>query len=223
MNPEISYLTGLIGGDGNLSEKRISIIDENIEFHQKVIKNLFEKAFGVTPVISPMKTVKGKITYRSRINSKKVFTYFKNDLRIPDKEKTFLMKTPYQVMNSSIKVRAAYIRGWMDSEGWVTNKTVKKPNKKYTYPKIGFHVANKTIRDEIDFLLRSMEIKPSCWRYKNMYGLQIIGFEKVNMFMDKIGFMHPDKILKHSAFLRQNAAYNAQDNEMQHRKVKPIP
>lgn len=84
----------------------------------------------------------------------------------------------------------------MDSEGWVTIKNVKGPNKNYSYPRIAFHVSNRMIRDDIVRLLQRFGVFPSIWRYKDMYGLQIIGYEKAIKYLEKIGFNHPDKIRK---------------------------
>jgi len=84
----------------------------------------------------------------------------------------------------------------MDCEGWVTIKRVKRPNKTHEYPRIGFHVSNRQIRDDIVTLLQRFGTEPSIWKYKNMYGLQIIGFNKVKTYLKEIGFNHPDKIRK---------------------------
>ena len=62
--------------------------------------------------------------------------------------------------------------------------------------RIGFHVSNKNIRDDIVKLIQRFGVEPSIWRYKNMYGLQIIGFEKVKNYLERIGFNHPDKVKK---------------------------
>ncbi len=196
ITPEISYLVGFIGGDGNLSERRTTLIDKNLEFHENVIRKKFKEAFGTVPVISPMKTRKGMTTYRSRVNSKDVYLFFSEQLGIPTRRKTFEMQTPKDIMNSSQEIFSEYIKGWMDAEGWVTTKKVPRKTKTYTYPKVAFNVANENIRNELVGMLRKIGIEPSIWKSGNMFGLQIIGLEKVSRYKELVGFEHPDKIRK---------------------------
>ena len=203
LTQEIAYLVGFIGGDGNLSERRTALIDKNLEFHKTVLRKKFEKAFGIVPIISPMKTRKGRTTYRSRVNSKEIHAMFSENLRIPIRNKTFEMKTPQEITDSSKEIFSEYIKGWMDAEGWVTTKTTIRKTKTYVYPKIAFNVANKCIRDELVAMLRKIGIEPSIWKSGNMLGFQIIGFEKVNRYEELVGFEHPDKIRKlHILFAR---------------------
>lgn len=201
ITPDIAYLIGLVGGDGSVTENKklkryeVFVIDNCLKFHVTTIKPMFEKLFEVKVSINKMKTKKGETTYRTRVYSKNVVRFFEN-LGIPLNNKTFVMKTPPVIFQSSSKVKSAYTRGWMDAEGWVTTKKIDRPNKVYTYPKVGFQVANKNIRDDISSLLRDFDINVSTWKSKNMFGLQIIGFEKVTKYLEKIGFNHPLKILK---------------------------
>ncbi len=201
ITPIFAYTIGLIGGDGAITENpksreyRISITDKCLEFHQKIIKPRLEKLFQGRIVISSLKTKKGKITYRTRLCSKQAVEIYKK-LQIPTKDKTFFMKTPKPIFSSSNDTIKEYLRGWMDSEGWITIKKVKRTNKTYTYPRIGFHVSNKIIRDDIVKLLQRFGVNPSIWKYKNMFGFQIIGFKKVKKYLENVGFNHPDKIRK---------------------------
>ena len=193
ITPIFAYTMGLIGGDGTITENpktgeyRISIIDNCLEFHQKIIKPKMDKLFPGKAMVSSIKTKKGKITYRTRLCSKQVIEIYKK-FQIPTKNKTFDMKTPKPIFNSSNNVVKEYIKGWMDSEGWVTIKQVRRPNKNYMYPRIAFHVSNKMIRDDIVKLLQRFGVTPSVWRYKDMYGLQIIGFEKARKYLEKNWF-----------------------------------
>lgn len=201
ITPIFAYTIGLIGGDGTITENPkvgqygISIIDNCLEFHQKIIKPRLEKLFQGRVIISSVKTKKGRTTYRTRLWSKSVLEAYKK-LQIPIKNKTFCMKTPKEILNSSDEAIKEYIKGWMDSEGWVTLVKIKRPNKMYVYPKIAFHVSNKTIRDDIVKLLQRFGVEPTVWRYKDMHGLQMVGFDKVRKYLKRIGFNHPDKIRK---------------------------
>lgn len=201
LTPEVAYLSGFIGGDGNLSERRTTLIDKSLEFHENVIRKKFKNSFGIVPVISPMKTRKGITTYRSRVNSKMVHLFFSEQLKIPIRRKTFDMQTPKAIVNSSQEIFSEYIKGWMDAEGWVTTKQTMRKSKTYVYPKVAFNVANRCIRDELVGMLRSMGIEPSIWKTGNMFGFQIIGFGKVSRYKELVGFEHPDKILKLNTLL----------------------
>ncbi len=196
LTPELAYLFGVIGGDGTFSEyeQRISVTDECMEFHEKVLRPLLERLFKKRTVIGKIKTRK-KIAFRTRIVSREAIELFKQ-LGMPVKEKTYKITTPQMVFDSSKEVIKAYIQGWMDAEGWVTVKRIKRGDKSYEYPKIAFQVVSEKIRDDIVKLLEKFDIKPSLWKYKQMHGMQIIGFDKVKQYSEQIGFLHPKKLLR---------------------------
>jgi len=205
MNPLLAYTIGLIGGDGTLTdnikkgEYVIAVTDECLQFHLQVTQPILSKLFNKKPKISKIKTKKGNISFRTRICSKSIVRFYES-------------------------IGRQYIRGWMDAESWVTTKKVIRKTKTYVYPKIGFQVSNKTIRDDLVFLLNKLGITPSVWKSKNMFVLQIIGFKKVMKYMNSIGFYHPEKIekVRNLLGLGPNAAYNGWDNVLQRRKAKPI-
>lgn len=118
ITPNFAYIMGLVGGDGTITENpktgeyRISIIDNCFEFHQKVIKPKMEKIFPGKIVISGIKTRKGRLTYRTRLCSKQAIEVFKR-FNIPLKNKTYAMKTPKPILNSSREIIKEYIKGWI--------------------------------------------------------------------------------------------------------------
>ena len=197
ISPELAYTIGVIGGDGSLTENRISVTDKNEEFHNFILKPIFQKLFNTNPVISSYRTHIGNKTFRTRINSIEAYKLYTEFFQIPNgKAKTFEMKTPKQITSASNEIVKEYIKGWMDAEAWITFKKIKRPIKQYIYPKIAFNVKNKTIRNELVDLLARFKIKSSSWESNGMFGFQIIGFEKVHRYNKKIGFNHPDKIRK---------------------------
>ena len=191
----LAYLVGLIGGDGSLSKDgkgnyEINIVDPSFEFLQTVTK-LFEETLNIKAKIYVMKTALGNICYRIRIWSKKLYNFLIK-LGVPEgRTKTFQMKTPEWIMNSGSKTKASYIGGWMDAEGCITRKVVKKERRTYIYPRIAMHVVNKTIRDELAFLLKDLGLKFSTWNSGKMYGLQINGFNNTDAYFRKIYTYHP--------------------------------
>jgi intein/homing endonuclease len=199
ISPIFAYTLGLIGGDASFTdsprtgEYRISVTDQCLEFHQRIVKPALEKLFPERVAISSMKTKKGGITYRTRLASKRVIEIYKS-FGVPTSGKSFQIKTPYSILSSSKEIAREYVKGWMDAEGWVTIKRVRRPGRTYEYPRIAFHVANKQIRDDLALMMQRFGVEPSTWKYKNMHGLQIIGFEKVKRYLQEIGFNHPEKI-----------------------------
>ena len=197
MDEKLAYSIGLIGGDGSLissdKESSLHIVDRSYKFHKDVIAPLFAEIFETEPKISKMKTRAGRITYRSRIRDKEIVRYYLQFL--PAENKTFVMKTPTEIMSGGKGVKASYVRGWMDAEGSVTvTKTIRK-NKTYTYPKVTFHVANRAIRNELACILREFGIHFTIWDYKNMRGFQIVG-KHTKKYFELIGFSHPEKLLE---------------------------
>jgi hypothetical protein len=197
---DLAYSIGLIGGDGSLviDEKRndfsLHVVDQCLSFHKQIIFPIFERLFGITPKLSPMKTRLGRITYRSRIRDEKIVRFYL-DLDVPlGKEKTYRMKTLSFIWNLDDSKRAAYMRGWMDAEGSLTTHTVKRTHKKYVYPKVTFQVANKTIRNDLTKILSSLDVHFTVWNHKQMHGFQIVGQNNVFQYFGKVGFNHPDKL-----------------------------
>lgn len=197
---DLAYSIGLIGGDGSLviDEKRndfsLHLVDQCLPFHEQVIFPIFERLFGISPRLSPMKTRWGNTTYRSRIREEEIVRFYL-DIGLPlGKEKTYRMKTPAFIWNLDDSKRAAYVRGWMDAEGSLTTHTVKRSSKKYVYPKVTFQVANKAIRNDITKILSSLDVHFTIWRHKQMHGFQIVGWKNVFQYFGKVGFNHPDKL-----------------------------
>ena len=198
ISPKVAYLVGIIGGDGTISEieKRITITDKSLEFHERILKPLLKELFNKEPVISKMRTKNNKITFRTRIISNEAIKLLKM-LGIPTKNKTYMMKTPREISDSTnVEVIKNYIKGWMDAEGWVTLRKIKRKRKTYFSPKIGFQTVNKTIRDELVSLIIKFGIRPSVWNSNKMFGFEITGHKKFEKFLIEIGFNHPEKIRK---------------------------
>ncbi|GEM_PF-2999491 len=198
MNSKLAYLVGLIGGDGCIymskrCEYSVHIVDDCLEFHQTVIVPLFEECLKAKPTVAPMKTHLKRITYRTRLRSKKIAENLVN-LGIPAGKKTFSMKTPAWILEGDKQTRKSYVRGWMDAEGCVTRLLLKRKKKDYIYPKISMHVANAFIRDELCSILEGFGIRFSKWNSGNMHGFAITGYKNTERYMTVVGFTHPRKL-----------------------------
>jgi len=197
LTPDLAYTFGIVGGDGTFSEseKRISVTDRCFEFHRTVLKPLLERLFKKEASIQEMKIGGIPVAFRTRITSLDAIIKLK-ELGMPTKDKSHTIETPKIMFESSQEVIKEYIEGWMDAESWVTVKRSKRGDKSYEYPKIAFQVVSKKIRDDLVKLLECFGIKASTWEYKQMYGFQIIGSDKVKSYIKQIGFKHPEKLLR---------------------------
>ena len=197
MNSKLAYLVGLIGGDGCIYVSRyehsVHIVDECLEFHETVIAPFFEECFKIRPIVSPMKTHLGRITYRTRLRSREVAEFLVG-LGIPAGAKTFSVRTPKWILEGDEKILISYVRGWMDAEGCVTRLLLRRKKRDYIYPKISMQVANAAIRDEICSILDKFAIRFSKWNSGNMHGFAITGFENAKRYMKVVGFNHPNQL-----------------------------
>ncbi|MFH1247257.1 MAG: LAGLIDADG family homing endonuclease, partial [Candidatus Micrarchaeota archaeon] len=116
LTSEISYLAGVLAGDGDISRgnsggiRFTSISPEHLEFVQK----LLIKNFNVNPKISKQA---GK-TPQIRVSSivlRDIFT----KLGVPAGEKSHAIDLPALLTQSGAENVAAFIRGWMDTDGYV--------------------------------------------------------------------------------------------------------
>lgn len=124
VNPTISYLTGIIMGDGNITcisrkvskypRTKIRIFNESEIFIKKVAK-LFYRSFNYNPVISKKKD---KNCFILTINNKIIYSYFVNVIGLEPKKKSSL-RVPKLVSNS--RLFRYFLAGLFDTDGYHTN------------------------------------------------------------------------------------------------------
>ena len=115
-----------------------------------------------------------------------------HDYNIPKGKKFALIKPPKIDEEKEI---INYIKGWYDGEGWIEVMTTKRPYGIYQYPKVGFKIKNKPMRDWILKHLIQNGIRAKKYDRKDKsYGISIHGTNACNDFLKKIGFLNPSKI-----------------------------
>ncbi len=171
---EIAYLAGYISGDGHLKNPlksnkwEITIESWKEKKHLKRCKEIVNRHFAISPVISKNKTRKG---WRLFINSKIVFLYFSEIFRIPHGKKSSTIRVPEVIKRSSQKIKRAYISGWIDAEGFLT--------KSHGRPQFEFFIKNNSVSDWVKENIEEMGIKVN----KNKKGTLIIYSKNVPIFL----------------------------------------
>jgi len=196
LTEDISYVTGFIVGDGNISQSYIvRAVEENEEFIKEFAK-IFFRAFGCVPKIYFDRYNNSFVAYK---HSKQIWEYLANIMNIPKGTKSRTVKVPEIIMNSSNKIKCLFLSGIFDAEGSVIKmKDAKHPN---GYLKIQFKVHNNELAKQIYNMLRKLDFKPRLYEYNDFAMVNLHGRSQGKLFLQKIGFKHPAKNAKINAFL----------------------
>lgn len=111
INTEVSWLFGLIHGDGYVGTKDIEISAATHEINNlEHANNIFIKHFGISGKISK---IKGKNCYRLRLHSAGLARWLLQHLKKP----RLSIVIPEYIMNAKKEIRYAYLAGVFDSDG----------------------------------------------------------------------------------------------------------
>lgn len=173
LTSDISYLFGLIAGDGyvhiNKTEKKnnkvvrkgkvvISCSDDYPDIIQKAVEGF--KLFGIEPKIK-----QGDGKYKNVIaHSYQLALYF-SQWKKPNKE----IIIPDFILNGSEETRGSYLAGLLDSDGCVKNRPVSLLNS--IYPKFIKNVQNLYFSLGIAARLKFVERKQTKWKSIGQLGL----------------------------------------------------
>jgi hypothetical protein len=153
-NKELSYLTGLIIGDGSLPDsrrkkKQYCVNFENCNLYlAKKYKRIFKKLFGVDIPIRYEKRKGRQIRYKIEISSKIIQRFFANVIGIPKGKKSFIVKVPDFLKNSKQEIVVAFIKGLFDSDGGKTGGL------------LGISSRSESLIDGLNKILISLNFKP---------------------------------------------------------------
>jgi len=197
ITPEISYVTGFIIGDGNLSKSSylIRAVEENEEFI-RIFAEIFEKAFGKRPKIYFDKFNNSFVAY---IHCKSIWEFLVKELKIPPGAKSRIVRVPSQIINSTLQLKCSFLSGIFDAEG--------SPNKQLDshhpngYPRIELKVCNKPLLEDLSKLLKEIGIKHRIYHYPAFSLLGIYGRNECSKFLNYVGFKHPIKCKKLNVLL----------------------
>jgi len=130
-NEDFAYFLGLLITDGhiyfnkNLKNYKVAIYTsypEEKEMLLKLIKYLFNYNL---PFTSRMYGFNKKPNYEIRIDSKYLAMVLINDYNIPSGAKSLTVLMPTKIMDSSTKIKIAFLRGIIDGDGSISGNSVK--------------------------------------------------------------------------------------------------
>ena len=190
--PELSYVIGLLLGDGSLAGKSsnkkgnwsIRVFFDNKE-HMLIYKNAIQQIFGILPVFE----YRDNSYYNCYFASKAVHWFLKTFFGLKTGAKASLIEIPNIILNSSDENIKACIAGLIDSDGTVT---VKRKAVKYSS-------TSKRIVDQVKIELEKREFSPKVYKwlkepkYKMLYTLILGKRHELLKFAEEINLRHPIK------------------------------
>lgn len=116
-----------------------------IEYYDNFLQNIILKLFKIS--VPAMYFSKGKM-YGIRINSKAIVNFYSKVLGIPLGKKSQSVTIPKIILESNLRIKAAFLRGLFDADGCITFKG------KYKNPSIQISLASKELVIESAEILR---------------------------------------------------------------------
>ena len=185
----LAYLAGLIGADGSLETKKpfITIASADRQFLEKQVAPLI---VNVTRRRIRVFMDRSANVYKLRMYDRKLWSSLVKRYRIPCGAKSRIVRPPLMLTNDE---RLQYLQGWLDGEGWIEILRVraKKLNR---YPRIGFKVRSKSIRNWIRRTLKERGVPVRTYdRVDESFGIWINGTRASELFLRNVGFGYAPK------------------------------
>lgn len=184
LTKEKAYILGVLCGDGYISNYKGIGYQITLQSIDKEFINQFsEFIYKVYNLNAKESLIKSKNLnwndkYQSRVCSKEVF----EDLQRYNKSfKTFEWRIPKDILKSSNEIKAKFLQGFFDSEGYVN----------YKHKTLTASSANFEGIEEIKKLLDSLNIKSGIFNYKSrrIKVVFIRGKKSIELFNKLIGFI----------------------------------
>jgi len=183
LNEEVGYLLGYVSGDGHLrdplkhnSQWEITVESWTDKKTLEILKKILKENFEIRSSITKNKTRKG---WRLTINCKLLHLILNRVFKIPVGKKADKIKIPKIIQNLPSNILQSYIRGWFDSEGFVTTSKKKL--------QIEFYVKNRNV---LNWMKKQLKIIGINVYQKRKKGTLIIRRSEFDNFNSKIGFWH---------------------------------
>jgi hypothetical protein len=125
-NADLAYLCGLLTGDGTLPNRvfrhpsgriqkryEIAFISEKVDFIKEVYRPLFENIFDLKPYITKVTTNRKKPIFQCRIESKVVYLYLTEKLKLSSGKKARIAKVPPMPKEYEVY----FLAGLLDTDG----------------------------------------------------------------------------------------------------------
>ena len=162
ITPNLTFLAGVIMGDGHLRKDKFGI---SIEMISKTILTLvqqnFEKVFLFNVKIKRKKERIGKKqSWKIEFKSKVIWLLFNRLFEIPFGKKTDKIKVPEIIFNSDLICKKCFIEGLFLADGGIKNRK-----------RICFTFSNEEFATGIKKLLEEFDVKGflSKWMHKNSH------------------------------------------------------
>lgn len=178
LNREIVFFVGAIIGDGHLRKDKSQITIELsniklINFIKKICSKQFERTFNILPV--KLRVEGRKNTFHMPIDSKSIYNLLKEVFEIPSGKKSSIVKVPKYILNSNNKIKLAFLKGIMATEGG---------KRKRGY---GLSTASKELWLGLEALFNNLKIPilVDKWVYKK-YNKEYYGISFKKEYMEKM-------------------------------------
>ena len=183
IDEDLAWLLGVVCGDGCLEKYRkchyrisLSTIDK------KFAKTFIEK---INKVFHLNEKFKNRVVtnnnksryYKVQIDGKNLYNFFMKFGPFG----SFKWRVPNQILNSSLKIKNSFLKGFYDSEGSINSY-------RKNYKKIRAVSVNRVGLKGVLKLLNDNGIEINLIEEKNCYSLNIYREEHINTFNNSVGF-----------------------------------
>ncbi len=201
LSPNICEFIGAFIGDGffncyNNKLYQIEFAGDNrydLDYYKNtIIPYIKEVILEVKPHIY---FVKNKNSLRVVFYSKQLFQFLKNELGFTPGVKTYTVTIPKMIMNAEERYINKTIRGIFDTDG----SLFFDKRKKYTkpYPRICLQIASKPLYNQlVNYLSNKFSIHHGKLVHRNLYYIELYGFDSLEKWMSIIGFSNPRHLNK---------------------------
>lgn len=176
LTPNIAFLVGAIIGDGHLRKSKAQITIELTNYDlldklQNICNTEFERNFNISKKIIRKNR---KPTKYLILDSKAIYNLMNKLFEIPIGKKSNIVIVPHQINSASKKVKIAFLKGIMATEGGKRKRG------------FGLSSASKQLRDGICLLLKENGINTNIdqWthkRYKKTYYGLVFSSDKLSL------------------------------------------
>lgn len=188
---DLCRIIGIIHGDGNMSNKRLLITDNNFRYHQ-YLRKLFKKTFRINLNLFEDRR---RSTYYSHSKNSILYKYLTGVLEVPSGAVRKALKLPNFLDNLPLTIQAEYIAGIFDSESHIRKRQAE----------IDFSTTTEDLWTFVKHFLSKIGVKFSARirrRRKNPeFEIFIYGKNNLILFNKFVKLKHPDKVKRLTAFL----------------------
>lgn len=183
VTPELAELVGYILADGNIEGNYVNFHNQEKELRER-FRELVRKEFGLeTRTLEQEDRVS-----RVRVCSKALREFLKYVFEIPvDQPKARKVSTNEKILKSPEGVTSSYLRALFDSEAEVSKKQTE----------IVFSTASEILSEEVVNLLHRHGIiarkTTKVVQGEDYYRIRVSGEQQNSIFLEEIGFNHPEK------------------------------